>query len=281
MFTEVGVKTIVAGGRPTTGPMQAVGGNRGAAIYSADGLDFHLLALNSTEANDTVLATVPRLNEKGYRDSGVFTTVLGVNLRDQIRPNDTTPLQFKYEAADCRIFYTLANAYNMSRLWRDAVSASLDNPSLCVPGSTGFKNASKPAPKPLLTSPAVPLFNLSAPDDFLTAPTLDLSGGIEDPGHGAKSGRVTICFEEGCDQGSDCRQVLLSQCNKPGNQAVVERCVPIRKGQDFCPIGTTWKATQQHIMRRVGSPTKPGAFQKNDVSYTGPCEPNADKFCFK
>ena len=26
MFTQVGVKTVVAGGRPTTGPMQAVGG---------------------------------------------------------------------------------------------------------------------------------------------------------------------------------------------------------------------------------------------------------------
>lgn len=281
MFTEVGVKTIVAGGRPTTGRMQAVGGNRGAAIYSADGLDFDLLTLNSTEANNTVLATVPRLNDEGYRDPGVFTTILAVNLRDQLRPNDTTPLQFKYEAADCRIFYTLDNAYNMSRLWRDAVSASFDNPSLCVSGSTGFKNSSKPAPGPVPTPPTAPAFNISAPDDFLSAPTLDLSGGLENPGRGARSGRITLCFDTGCDQGSECRQVVLSSCNNPSSQGYFDRCVPIRKGQDYCPGGTTWTPTQKHVMRRAGSPTRPGVFQENDVTYTGPCTPNADTFCVK
>ncbi|KAF2855717.1 hypothetical protein T440DRAFT_485816 [Plenodomus tracheiphilus IPT5] len=280
MFTEVGVKTIVAGGRPITGPMQAVGGNRGAAIYSADRIDYDLLNLNATEANDTVLATVPRLNDEGYRDSGVFTTILGVNLRDQVRPNDTTPLQFKYEAADCRIFYTLDNVYNMSRLWRDAVSASFDNPSLCVPESTGFKNSSQSAPEPLLAAPTAPFFNITSPDEFLTAPTLDLSGGIQDPARTIKSGRITLCFETGCDPGAECREVVLSQCNRPANQAYFDRCVPIRSKQDECIDGTTFQPTQSSIPKRAGSPTRKGAFQQqSNVLYSGPCIPNANTFC--
>ncbi|KAF3036558.1 hypothetical protein E8E12_004968 [Didymella heteroderae] len=44
MFTQVGVKTVVASGRPTTCPTQAhIGGNRGAVIYSADQIDGRLV----------------------------------------------------------------------------------------------------------------------------------------------------------------------------------------------------------------------------------------------
>jgi hypothetical protein len=71
-------------------------------------------------------------------ESGIFTSVLAVNLRNQIRASDTTPLQFHYEAASCRIFYTLDNVYKMSKLWRDTVSAAFDDRSRCVQGSTGF-----------------------------------------------------------------------------------------------------------------------------------------------
>lgn len=40
MMTRVkGVRTVVVGGAPTPGPMQAVSGNRGAALYSSDDLD--------------------------------------------------------------------------------------------------------------------------------------------------------------------------------------------------------------------------------------------------
>ena len=66
MFTQAGVKTIVAGGAPTTGPMQAVGGNRGAALYSADGLDRHLNQLSLlNKTDDAALATVPQLLDTG------------------------------------------------------------------------------------------------------------------------------------------------------------------------------------------------------------------------
>lgn len=273
MFTQVGVKTITAGGAPSTGPIQAVGGNRGAALYSADGLDYHIGQLSLLNVDDAVLATVPQLNDEGYRDSGVFTTVLGVNLRDQIRPNDTVPLQFKYEAADCRIFYTLDNVYNMSRLWRDAVSASFDDNSLCVEGSTGYKNSSNPAPEPVLPAPSTLNFDVSEPDEFLIGDGLDLSGGLQAAGKGANSGRITLCTN-GCDTGSECRDVVLRSCTPGGLPATVERCVPIRQGQDNCPSGTTWEKRTPHVLKTAANPLKKGAFQKTTTVWTGPCTPN-------
>jgi hypothetical protein len=96
--------------------MQAVGGNKGAAPYSADALDEDITTIGIN--NDTAKALLPPTDINYQRDSGMFTNYLGVNLRDQVRLNDTSPLQFKYEAADCRIFYSLANVWNMLRLWR-------------------------------------------------------------------------------------------------------------------------------------------------------------------
>ena len=115
-------------GNVTISPLTHIAlGNRGAAIYSADRIDYDLSLLPAFEVDNATLATVPQLTDAGYRDSGVFTAALGVNLRDQVRPNDMEPLQFKYEAADCRIFYSLANVFNYTRLWSDAVTAIFDD----------------------------------------------------------------------------------------------------------------------------------------------------------
>lgn len=281
MFTQVGVKTIVAGGAPSTGPMQAVGGNRGAALFSGDALDYYILTLNATEVNNTVLSTVPQLNDDGYRDPGVFTNFLGVNLRDQVRPNDTVPLQFKYEAADCRIFYTLDNAWNMSRLWRDAVAASFDDNSLCVEGSTGFTNSSKPAPKPLATEAATLNFDFVEPDAVLTDPEFDLSGGTAADGQVATSGRITLCSATGgCrDAGSTCRTVVLSSCKSPNVHDYFERCVPEKKGQDFCPDSTTWVKETSHYLKVAKTTSNKVLSSNPGVTWTGPCMPNADKYC--
>ena len=46
---------------------------------------------------DQELASLRPLTEAGYRDPGVYTQAMGVNLRDQVRLRDPIPLQFKYE----------------------------------------------------------------------------------------------------------------------------------------------------------------------------------------
>lgn len=149
MMTRAGVKTIVAGGRPQPGPMQAVGGNRGANIYGTDQLDDDMLFARAVgdSINENVNGTVPEI-----RDPAIFTQFGSVNLRDQVRKGETTPLQFKYEAADCRIYYTIANVYNFTRLWHD-VAAAVADPSLCVQGSTGFSTTNpNPSPPPAPTA---------------------------------------------------------------------------------------------------------------------------------
>lgn len=61
-----------------------------------------------------------------------------INLRDQIRKDGDMPLQFSYEAADCRIYYTPSTVWNYTALWQYAADAIWTNPKLCVEGSTGY-----------------------------------------------------------------------------------------------------------------------------------------------
>lgn len=130
MHHEAGVPTVVAGGRPATGPMQAPSGSRGAQIYSVGDLDADILVAGIINATaDDIL---PRREEDVYIDQ------LTINLRDQIRQDEDTPLQFLYEAANCRIFYTLQTFNNFTNLWIYAADAIWAKPELCVAGSTGY-----------------------------------------------------------------------------------------------------------------------------------------------
>lgn len=131
--------------------MQAASGTRGALAYSARLLDNDLAwaGLLDATANRT-FPNIPPNNQ--YRDSGIWTTSFGINLRDQIREDelgrdDAVPLQFKYEAADCRLYYTLYNLYSMPRQWRDVAAAAWNDSSLCVDGSTGFSTTGRNMPK--------------------------------------------------------------------------------------------------------------------------------------
>lgn len=131
MHHDAGVRTVAVGGRPPSGPMQAAAGTRGAASYDAATLDRDFAVASAI--SDKAAAALPARNESSF-----YYTYAGFNLRDQMRPDGTTPLQFLYEAANCRIYFTLANVYNYTRLWQDAASAIWNDTSLCVVGSTGY-----------------------------------------------------------------------------------------------------------------------------------------------
>lgn len=136
MFAELmhqaGVRKVTVGGLPQPGPIQAIGGNRGAQIYTSFDLDPDIsvaITLNST-ANYTLPAD---------RDSLNFTVnEITFNLRDQVRENQNLPLQFAYDAADCRIFWTLTSLNNYTDLWSRGAAALWDDNSLCVAESTGY-----------------------------------------------------------------------------------------------------------------------------------------------
>ncbi|KAN0113262.1 hypothetical protein V8E51_006213 [Hyaloscypha variabilis] len=139
MHHEAGVRVVVAGGRPSTGPMQAPSGSRGALIY------------NTYELDSDISFAQTLLDQQGLGESAsflpnrtealeVFVTFASINLRDEVRRGDTIPLQFAYDAADCRIFYTPQTVYNYTALWQYAADAIWSNSSLCVAGSTGYAN---------------------------------------------------------------------------------------------------------------------------------------------
>lgn len=143
MTQQAGVRTVVVGGRPEPGPMQATSGSRGALAYCGETLDTDIYEAISFAPDSPGVSNLPVLdNVTQQRDSGMYLSSVGLNLRDQVRSDSGgPPLQFVYDAADCRLYWTLDNALNMTRLWSDAAGAMWDLPGLdasCVPGSTGY-----------------------------------------------------------------------------------------------------------------------------------------------
>ena len=131
MHHQAHVKTVVVGARLSYGPVQTPGATRGARSYGAGELDQNF-ALTKV-VNLTTVGLLPT------RSHEVLVKYAGFNLRDQTRKDQNSiPLQFIYEAAACRIFYTKKTFNNYNLLWRYAPEAIWSDPSKCVEGSTGY-----------------------------------------------------------------------------------------------------------------------------------------------
>ncbi|KAL8713736.1 MAG: hypothetical protein Q9220_002262 [cf. Caloplaca sp. 1 TL-2023] len=168
MHHQAGVRTVVAGGLPEAGPMQIPSGSRGAEVYTSFALDADISFASSINA--TSASSLPQ-----NRDIDFYITYAGFNLKDAVRKDDPTPLQFQNEPADCRIFYTVHTVYNFENLWNYVIDAMWRNPSLCIAGSASpFAPSNAPNPsssqKRSLIPPPEP--NLSTfENDFTFTPT--------------------------------------------------------------------------------------------------------------
>lgn len=159
MKTQGNVQQVVVGGLPKTGPMQGVAGSKGSQVYSwtqvfyegyrvYDLLPQQQEAMNKTELGKLVHAERP-LMRSAYGANGQTQSV--INLRDNIRMNDkdVTPLEFVYEAADCRFFYTGDMYRNVESVWKKAADARFgSNKDMCVEGSTGHASSLSGGAKP-------------------------------------------------------------------------------------------------------------------------------------
>jgi len=150
------VQTIVVGGRPRNEPMQGVGGSKGSQLLPFDALaeaakrtieiaavlDGAAIAkqLNATNVGNINNAQQIYVRTAVPEEGGLL--VGGVNGLNNQRQNDTTqtPLEFIYEAADCRLFYTTASFLDPVNLWKMVIDAKWGK-GKCVPGSTGHKSA--------------------------------------------------------------------------------------------------------------------------------------------
>ncbi|KAK1990798.1 hypothetical protein LX36DRAFT_591923 [Colletotrichum falcatum] len=150
-----GVKAVTVGGRPENKPIQTVAGTKGGEVIplirfaqlATEMLNFSSAAgLSSVQSDDVVLnavADVPNVAVRVGDDSSRLQS------QDQIRKGDktATPLQYIYEAADCRIFYTAESYADPVEAWKQVWSAYSDN-SKCVEGSTGHKSSISGGYKP-------------------------------------------------------------------------------------------------------------------------------------
>ncbi|RMZ22528.1 hypothetical protein D0859_13440 [Hortaea werneckii] len=137
MRQQAGVRTIALGGRPNQDPIQAVGGVKGtndfpySYILAAAAFPFEYQYLHDSSYYDTTA-----LGE--YNDLAILrSTDAVINSRDGIREgdDDQTPLQFRYEAADCRIFYTPEMAVDQTAAWKTVADTAFRGISHCVAGN--------------------------------------------------------------------------------------------------------------------------------------------------
>ncbi|KAH9880018.1 hypothetical protein J1614_002043 [Plenodomus biglobosus] len=143
-----GVRTIAIGGRPQPGPMQGVGGTKGAQVFSWDDIQIRMQAVfflgspeqqvqwEKEDLGKTAFAT--QLFKRSAYSNGQVAG--GVNLKDNLRQNDAseTPLEFIYEAADCRMWFTAPMITSVTEVWKGVADRMFKNgTSLCVEGSTG------------------------------------------------------------------------------------------------------------------------------------------------
>ncbi|KAH5629014.1 hypothetical protein HBI23_226470 [Parastagonospora nodorum] len=148
-----GVRTIAVGGRPQPGPMQGVGGTKGAQVFSWDDIQVRMQAAfflgssaqraqwNKTDLGRTAFAT-QLFTRSAYRGGQVAG---GVNLKDNLRQGDATktPLEFVYEAADCRMFFTAPMISDVTQVWKGVVDRMFktEGSAMCVEGSTMDKTS--------------------------------------------------------------------------------------------------------------------------------------------
>ncbi|ORY60822.1 uncharacterized protein BCR38DRAFT_411935 [Pseudomassariella vexata] len=158
---QEGVRTIAMGGRPISSPMQAIGGVKGAEVLKFD--DFIPWVVGLADQNDGLAplglpfpdtATPPILGSGG-----------SFNWKNAYAGDDetSTPLQFVYEAANCKRFFTAENVFDVRTVWQDAADVAWGE-GLCVFGSTTTDDGSIAADvlqynadvRPAVVFPAVP-----------------------------------------------------------------------------------------------------------------------------
>ena len=198
MHHEAGVRAVVVGGQPQYGPMQTPSGSRGALYYTSDELDDNIdFAVNNSDA---AAASLPN------RQNDIYITNLGINLRDQVRRGGNVPLQFVYEAADCRIFFTPQTIYNYTNLWQYAADAIWVNSSLCIENSTGYatyNTTDTKGPPPSATTQNTQVPDLSRYLDLngdIQALAIDVSSGLPDKAIPIKSSigtqQISLLFDK-------------------------------------------------------------------------------------
>ncbi|KAJ4369800.1 hypothetical protein N0V83_005564 [Neocucurbitaria cava] len=134
MTQQAGVKTIAMGGRSNKNKIQAIGGVKGVNNYQFGYIQqLAQYAIRYTPSLNTSILKTDYYSDLPYNRATISP---GVNVRDGLRQNDTSgvALQFKYEEANCRLYYTPEMTVDITSLWKAAADAQWGNSGKCVSG---------------------------------------------------------------------------------------------------------------------------------------------------
>ncbi|KAF6790681.1 peptidase S41 family protein [Colletotrichum sojae] len=136
MARELGVQVVAMGGRPIDAPMQAIGGTKGGPVVQLGPYQSIWPFLTGLTVPPEEIDMTPFVDPNpplaGPPTSSWAVNSANVYLDDDL---DGTPVQFRYEAANCKLYYTWDTLRNMTRLW-EAVSRVKWDGARCVKGST-------------------------------------------------------------------------------------------------------------------------------------------------
>ncbi|KAK3943291.1 hypothetical protein QBC46DRAFT_307694 [Diplogelasinospora grovesii] len=135
MHTQAGVKSVAMGGRPIEGPIQGVGGVKGAQVLSFEQIYNYVGGYLPEATTWQQKAALRRFSLLPVKRS----TAAKVNFRNQIRRdnlNDGIPAQFVTEMADCRLYWTLPMINDVRGVWKAAANAAFNGGECAFGGIT-------------------------------------------------------------------------------------------------------------------------------------------------
>lgn len=135
MTREQGVRTIALGGRPLKAPMQAIGGVKGAQVFKFSQLQSLTEGVLKAVTTKPAGLALPSINSPPLMP--VVLKDAQYNFRNAYAQNatDGPPLQFVYEAANCRRFYKREYLADITQVWRDMADIAWHS-AQCAPGSS-------------------------------------------------------------------------------------------------------------------------------------------------
>lgn len=145
-----GVKSVAMGGRPKAGPIQGVGGIKGAQVLQFSDIYGYVSDALAQTDDPEKKAVLSKYSDLPTRRS----SAAAVNVRDQIlKADDDLPAQFITEEADCRLYWTLPMVLDVSEAWKAAADVAF-NGAKCANGGIS-KPSGKRATAPGILPPSM------------------------------------------------------------------------------------------------------------------------------
>ncbi|KAH8882970.1 hypothetical protein GQ53DRAFT_847291 [Thozetella sp. PMI_491] len=148
MIMEKNIRATSVGGRPKTGQMQSIAGVEGAQVFFLTEISAIATAAILLDPSVNVTDSDIQLIDEGYALSRASSPANAgaVNGKNAFsRADSSTPLQFLYQAANCRFFYTKEMIKDPVTTWKRAVDATWTDPQkFCVDGSMVALNSTMP-----------------------------------------------------------------------------------------------------------------------------------------